>query len=95
MQVPPLPVLMEGDLVVDITIHYASRRPDLDESLILDLMQSRIYVNDRQVKEKHVYWRLDPTNPRTSITVRRQDAVAQGADASNEGRGRAQRQRKD
>jgi len=60
---------MTGDLKVTMTIHYASRRPDLDESLILDLMQDVFYVNDRQVKEKHIYWGLDKENPRTEIII--------------------------
>ena len=47
--------LLEGDVIVHITIYYASRRPDLDESLILDLLQGVAYENDRQVKEKHIY----------------------------------------
>lgn len=64
-----LPVLMTEDLTITFHIWYASRRPDLDESLILDLMQGRIYVNDRQVKERHTYWHLDRLNPRTEITV--------------------------
>ena len=68
-QCPQLTPLLQGDLRLDITIHYASRRPDLDESLILDLMQGRIYENDRQVKERHVYWGLDRDNPRAEITV--------------------------
>ena len=68
-QCPQLPSLLQGDIRLDITIHYASRRPDLDESLILDLMQGRIYENDRQVKERHVYWGLDRDNPRAEITV--------------------------
>jgi Holliday junction resolvase RusA-like endonuclease len=68
-QCTPLGVLMKGDLRVTMWIHYASRRPDLDESLILDLMQGLIYENDRQVKEKHIYWNLDPGNPRTEIIV--------------------------
>jgi Holliday junction resolvase RusA-like endonuclease len=62
--------LMTGDVYVEITIWYASRRPDLDESVILDAMQGLIYVNDRQVKEKHVFHRLDKDNPRAQITVR-------------------------
>jgi Holliday junction resolvase RusA-like endonuclease len=68
-QCRPLGVLMAGDLRVTMWVYYASRRPDLDESLILDLMQGAIYQNDRQVKEKHIYWRLDPENPRTEIIV--------------------------
>lgn len=61
--------MIEGDVSVSIRIWYASRRPDLDESLILDLLQDVAYANDRQVKEKHIYWSLDPANPRCEITV--------------------------
>lgn len=61
--------LMQGYLGVDIQIFYASRRPDLDESLILDAMQGKIYDNDRQIREKHITWGLDPTRPRTVIRV--------------------------
>jgi hypothetical protein len=68
-QCKPLAKLMEGDLKVTMCIYYASRRPDLDESLILDLMQGLIYENDRQVKERHTYWALDPANPRAEIIV--------------------------
>lgn len=68
-QCPNLDPLMVGDVRVTIKIHYASRRPDLDESLILDCMQKKIYENDRAVKEKHIYWALDKDNPRAEITV--------------------------
>jgi hypothetical protein len=68
-QCPVLPKLMEGDLRVTMHIYYASRRPDLDESLILDLMQGCVYLNDRQVKERHTYWHLDPENPRSEILI--------------------------
>jgi hypothetical protein len=68
-QCKPLATLMTGDLRVTLHIFYASRRPDLDESLILDLMQGLIYENDRQVKERHCYWGLDPDNPRAEIII--------------------------
>lgn len=61
--------LLQGDVAVHMTIYYASRRPDLDESLILDLLQGVAYENDRQVKEKHIYWGLDKENPRCEIKV--------------------------
>ena len=61
---------MEGDLEVEMTIYYASRRPDLDESVILDCMQELIYSNDRQVKSKIIRWGLSKMNPRTEIEVR-------------------------
>jgi len=75
-QCRPLARLMTGDLRVTLHIWYASRRPDLDESLILDLMQGLIYENDRQVKERHAYWGLDPENPRAEILIERIEAVA-------------------
>ena len=61
--------MLEGDLWVDIKIYYATLRPDLDESVILDCMQGFIYGNDRQVKEKYIYWGLDRENPRSEIVV--------------------------
>ena len=61
--------VFECDVAVTIRIWYASRRPDLDESLILDLLQEVAYKNDRQVKEKHIYWGLDKENPRCEIEV--------------------------
>ena len=69
VQCPAITPLMSGDIRMHITIYYASRRPDLDESLILDLLQGLVYVNDRQVKERHTYWGLDPKNPRAEIII--------------------------
>ena len=68
-QVTPITPLITQDVRITLHIFYASRRPDLDESLILDLLQGVLYVNDRQVKEKHVYWGLDKDNPRTEILL--------------------------
>jgi Holliday junction resolvase RusA-like endonuclease len=67
----PASRLVWNDVVVTIRIWYASRRPDLDESLILDLLQGVAYENDRQVKEKHIYWMgVDKENPRCEIEVK-------------------------
>ena len=41
-QCPTLDTLVTEDLGVEITIYYASRRPDLDESVILGCMQGYI-----------------------------------------------------
>lgn len=68
-QATPVSPLIEQDVRVTMFIHYASRRPDLDESLILDLLQGVAYVNDRQVKEKHIYWGLDKDDPRAEIII--------------------------
>jgi Holliday junction resolvase RusA-like endonuclease len=69
-QVQPLLPLMEGELAMTLHIYYASQRPDLDESLILDLLQGILYKNDRQVRERHVYHYIDKLNPRTEIWIR-------------------------
>jgi len=79
--------LMTGDLRVTFHIYYASRRPDLDESLILDLMQGLIYENDRQVKERHAYWGLDPENPRAEILIEKIEEIAPKKKPQRKGRG--------
>lgn len=68
-QCPTLDPMFTGDVHLDIDIYYGSRRPDLDESLILDLMQDRIYPNDRLVKSRRVRWGMD-AQPKAVITVR-------------------------
>jgi Holliday junction resolvase RusA-like endonuclease len=83
LQCPEIRPLLEGDLKATITIFYASHRPDLDESVILDCMQARkvklpndqytlvggVYLNDRQVREKHIFHRIDRSNPRADIRI--------------------------
>jgi Holliday junction resolvase RusA-like endonuclease len=86
-QCTPLGTLMTGDLRVTLHIYYASRRPDLDETLILDLMQGLIYENDRQVKERHAYWGLDPENPRAEILIEKIAEVAPKKKPQRKGRG--------
>lgn len=69
---------------VTIRMFYASERPDLDESVVLDVLQAKyrrqadktrtlerrgVYVNDRQVREKHVYHAIDRANPRAEIEI--------------------------
>ena len=66
---PPLVPLLEGDLRMTADVYYASRRPDLDVSLILDALEGIAYRNDRQVREMHLYHHLDRENPRAEITL--------------------------
>ena len=68
-QCPQREELIEGDVRLTVTIYYATRRPDLDESLIMDLLEGVAYKNDRQIKEKHIYHGLDKENPRAEILV--------------------------
>jgi hypothetical protein len=69
MQVTRAKPLMEGPLGVVIKIYYASERPDLDESVILDVLQGRVYKNDRQVRKKFVEHAIDRVNPRAHVTI--------------------------
>lgn len=42
LQIPPAArVRLECEVAVDVRIFYASRRPDLDESVVLDVLQDR------------------------------------------------------
>jgi len=68
-QCPVRDELYEEDLAIAMKIYYKSKRPDLDESLILDLLQKRIYKNDRSVKLKYVEWGLDRQYPRILVVI--------------------------
>ena len=69
-QCPTRSPLLEKDIEVEMIMWMASRRPDLDESLVLDLLQGRAYKNDRQVKIKRIFWALDRKIPRVIIRMR-------------------------
>jgi Holliday junction resolvase RusA-like endonuclease len=84
-QIPPdARAMLTAPVRVTIRIFYASERPDLDESVVLDVLQAKyspakdgprqlvragVYVNDRQVREKHVFHAIDRANPRAEIEV--------------------------
>lgn len=62
--------MFETPVAVEMTIYYASQRPDLDESLILDVMEKAgVYKNDRLVRERHVFHGIDKARPRAEIMV--------------------------
>lgn len=69
LQCPKLPALISGDISFTAHIYYGSRRPDLDESLLMDLCQGLIYENDRQIKAKHIFGYVDKNNPRSVIKI--------------------------
>ena len=69
LQCPTYDTLYEEDLVIALKIYYKSKRPDLDESLILDLLQGKVYKNDRSIKLKYVEWGLDRQFPRILVVL--------------------------
>lgn len=68
-QILPLRQPLVGALRFTATIYYATQRPDLDPSVILDALQGRIYLNDRQVREMHLFHRIDKHSPRAEIVI--------------------------
>ena len=69
LQCPVRKNLFEEDLSIAIKIYYRTRRPDLDESLILDLLQGRVFKNDRSIKSKYVEHGLDKEHPHSVIVI--------------------------
>ena len=69
LQCPTYDTLYEEDLAIALKIFYKSKRPDLDESLILDLIQGKVYKNDRSIKIKYVEWGLDRQSPRILVVL--------------------------
>ena len=71
LQVPQLgpDQMLRGRLSLTAHVWYSTQRPDLDISLILDLLQGRIYHNDRQVREMHLHHHLDREQPRTRLHI--------------------------
>ena len=68
-QVRPIAPLLEGNLKFTATLFYASRRPDLDPSVLLDALQGRVFKNDRQIRVIHVTHAIDKRNPRAEILI--------------------------
>ena len=60
---------LRGRLRFTATIYYRTERPDLDEAILLDLLQGRVYENDRQVRSKRIDHAIDRENPRAEVLV--------------------------
>lgn len=53
LQIPPAARRrLEGPVAVTLHLYYASERPDLDESIVLDVLQDRWGKDDRQRPER-------------------------------------------
>lgn len=68
-KLPVLTPLFLGRVQVIMKIYYTWEGPDLDESLVLDCLQGKIYKNDRQVRRKIIDHGIDKENPRVVIRV--------------------------
>lgn len=75
--------MFPGKVCVRLKMFYSTRRPDMDESIVLDALQAKftgkgknrvctrqgVYLNDRQVWVRHVYRGQDADNPRVEVWV--------------------------
>lgn len=62
---------LQKSIVMEAHVYYASRRPDLDVSLLMDVLQEAgVYKNDRCVVEIHAFKYRDVKNPRTIVRIR-------------------------
>lgn len=69
-QVPIMDDLLDGDVSLRVDVWYSSKRPDLAcIDFIQDLLQGRVYKNDRQVKASMSIWNLARKDPRCRIRV--------------------------
>ena len=62
---PPL----DGPVLMVAHIWYPSRRQDLDESLLMDILQGIAYYNDRQIERKAITKNIDKDNPRVDVKI--------------------------
>lgn len=64
----------QGYVSLECHVWYASRRPDLDISLIQDILERNgVYKNDRQVAEIVALKYIDKENPRIIVRVKEID----------------------
>lgn len=84
LQCPCLDKLIEEDVSVTMTIYYSTRRPDLDESVVLDAMQGFIYKNDRQVKRNIFTGGLIKRSRESKLKLREESSSG----GNNQGRGK-------
>lgn len=60
----------EGYVALTAVVYYKNWMPDLDETLLADLIQKAgIIGNDRQIVEKHLFRGIDKVSPRVEFEV--------------------------
>lgn len=64
----------EGYVRLIAHVYYSTKRPDLDISLLQDVLEKAgVYKNDRQVVEIHAFKYWDKENPRVLVEVEEVD----------------------
>jgi len=76
-------IMMRGRVMVSMLLIYASDQPDLDDTIVCDVLQTEfigpaknglvkrpgVIINDRQIVEKHLYKSIVAEHPRAIIQV--------------------------
>jgi Holliday junction resolvase RusA-like endonuclease len=90
--------MLTGEVCLTANIFYSTERPDMDESVVLDVLQAKfaprpkgskktaprqilskgVYVNDRQVRERHIFHGIDKQTPRVEIWIRPRNQNSRG-----------------
>jgi Holliday junction resolvase RusA-like endonuclease len=61
---------LQGELALEVTAFYESRRPDLDISLLMDVLEKAgVYENDRQIHQIVATKMYDKETPRVEFLV--------------------------
>lgn len=63
--------MLEDYIAIELHVWYKSKRPDLDVSLIQDVLQEAgVYKNDRLIVELHAFKYIDRKNPRIIVRIK-------------------------
>lgn len=63
--------MLEEYIAIELHVWYKSKRPDLDVSLIQDVLQEAgVYKNDRLIVELHAFKYIDRKNPRIIVRIK-------------------------
>ena len=61
---------LQGNIALEVTVFYQSKRPDLDISLLMDVLEKAgVYENDRQIHQIVATKMYDKENPRVHFMV--------------------------
>ena len=60
----------QEDVVFYALLKYRTRRSDVDESLLLDSLQGKCYLNDRQVRAKVIIGKIEKDSPGATVLVK-------------------------
>ena len=63
--------IKDEDICINVLLYLKDKRHDIDAfiKLLLDAMSKKVYQDDRQIHELHVFKMYDKKNPRVEISI--------------------------